>query len=224
AFIQRFLSDRLKRSEPHPDAWELAIIRDPKETRTKLASVAGDKYSYADLDNFSDLIGRTLQGAPEVSKIERRGVLSQTVYLDYSQDRLAAYGLRPSDLAKVLSARNIIAPGGTVETGQRRLTLIPSGQFHSVSSIGDVAISATSQGAPVYLRDLVQISRGYQAPAQYLNYYTWRDRNGQWQSSRSITLAIYMRDRKQIARFGQSVNSKLSELRQILPADLILAH
>ena len=33
-----------------------------------------------------------------------------------------------------------------------------------------------------------------------------------------------MRDRKQIARFGQSVNSKLSELRQILPADLILAH
>ena len=50
------------------------------------------------------------------------------------------------------------------------------------------------------------------------------DANGRWQRSRSITLAIYMRDRKQIARFGQSVNSKLSELRQILPADLILAH
>ena len=33
-----------------------------------------------------------------------------------------------------------------------------------------------------------------------------------------------MRDKKQIARFGQSVNSKLSELRRILPADLILAH
>ena len=33
-----------------------------------------------------------------------------------------------------------------------------------------------------------------------------------------------MRDKKQIARFGQSVNSKLSDLRQILPADLILAH
>ncbi|MGB7467677.1 MAG: efflux RND transporter permease subunit, partial [Candidatus Acidiferrum sp.] len=111
AFIQRFISERLKRSELHPDSWDPAIIRDPKETRTKLASVAGDKYSYAELDNFSDLIGRTLQGAPEVSKVERRGVLSQTIYLDYSQDRLAAYGLRPADLSKVLSARNIIAPG-----------------------------------------------------------------------------------------------------------------
>jgi len=224
AFSRRFFSEQLKRSELHPDAWAPAVIRDPKETRTKLASVAGDKYSYAELDNFSDLIGRTLQGAPEVSKVERRGVLPQTVYLDYSQDRLAAYGLRPADLSKVLAARNIIAPGGTVETGERRVTLIPSGQFNTPRSIGDVAISTTSEGAPVYLRDLVQISRGYQAPAQYLNYYTWRDANGHWQRSRAITLAIYMRDRKQIARFGQSVNLKLSQLRQILPADLILAH
>src|SRR5246500_4673321 len=135
AFIRQFMAERLKRSELHPDVWDPAIIRDPKETRTKLASVAGDKYSYADLDNFSDLIGRTLQGAPEVSKIERRGVLSQTVYLDYSQDRLAAYRPRPADLSKVLSARNIIAPGGTVETGERRVTLIPSGLFDSTKSI-----------------------------------------------------------------------------------------
>ena len=224
AFIQHFISERLKRSELHPDAWDPAIIRDPSETRTKLSAVAGDKYSYAELDNFSDLIGRTVQGAPEVSKVERRGVLSQTVYLDYSQDRLAAYGLRPADLANVLSARNIIAPGGTVETGERRVTLIPSGQFNTTRSIGDVAVSTTSAGAPVYLRDLVQISRGYQAPAQYLNYYTWRDQNGHWQRSRAITLAIYMRDKKQIARFGESVNLKLSQLHQILPADLILAH
>ena len=224
AFIQRFISERLKRSEFHPDAWDAAIIRDPSETRTKLSAVAGDKYSYAELDNFSDLIGRTVQGAPEVSKVERRGVLSQTVYLDYSQDRLAAYGLRPADLANVLSARNIIAPGGTVETGERRVTLIPSGQFNTTKSIGDVAVSTTSAGAPVYLRDLVQISRGYQAPAQYLNYYTWRDQNGHWQRSRAITLAIYMRDKKQIARFGESVNLKLSQLHKILPPDLILAH
>jgi multidrug efflux pump subunit AcrB len=224
AFIHRFLAERLKRSELHPDAWEPAIIRNPSDTRTKLAEVAGDKYSYAQLDDFSDLIGRTLLGAREVSKVERRGVLSQTVYLDYSQDRLAAYGLRPTDLAKVLSARNIIAPGGTVEIGERRVILTPSGQFDTAKSIGDVAVSTTSQGTPVYLRDLVQIGRGYQAPATYLNYYTWRDPGGHWQRSRAITLAIYMRDGKQIARFGQSVNAKLSDLRQILPADLILAH
>src|ERR1700751_1746128 len=46
AFIQQFISERLKRSELHPDVWEPVIIRDPDETRMKLAKVAGDKYSY----------------------------------------------------------------------------------------------------------------------------------------------------------------------------------
>ena len=225
SFIQKFTSQQLKQSELHPDAWDPVVIRDPVETREKLAQVAGDKYSYAELDDFADLIGRTVQGAPEVTKVESRGVLPETIYLEYSQDRLAAYGLRPGDLSKLISARNIIAPAGAFETGDRRVILNPSGEFNTVRSIGDVAVSTTSTtGAPVYLRDLVEISRGYQSPAQYLNYYTWQDAHHQWHRSRAITLAIYMRDKQQIARFGQSVDLKLAQLRKILPPDLIVAH
>jgi multidrug efflux pump subunit AcrB len=223
-FIQTFFETRLQRSDLHPDAWEPIIIRDPQETREQLANVAGDKYSYADLDDFSDLIARTVLGAPETSKVERRGVLPQAVYLEYSQDRLAAYGLQPAALGSVLSARNIIAPGGAFETGQEQVILNPSGQFQNINAIGDVAVSTSSVGAPVYLRDLVEISRGYQSPAQYLNYYTWEDPKGQWQRSRAVTLAIYMRDQRQIATFGQSVDQKLAQLRKILPPDLIIAH
>jgi len=223
-FIQAFFQKQLQRSELHPDAWDPIIIRDPHETPERLAKVAGDKYSYADLDDFSDLIARTVQGAPETSKVERRGVLPQVVYLEYSQDRLAAYGLQPAALRSVLSARNIIAPGGAFEAGQRQVILNPSGQFESISAIGNVAVSASSTGAPVYLRDLVEISRGYQSPAQYLNYYTWQDPKGEWQRSRSVTLAIYMRDQQQIATFGESIDQKLAQLNKILPPDLIIAH
>src|SRR5713101_2318689 len=224
SFIEAFFHKQLQRSELHPDAWEPVIIRDPQETPERLAKVAGDKYSYADLDDFSDLIARTVQGAPETSKVERRGVLPQVVYLEYSQARLAAYGLQPAALGSVLSARNIIAPGGAVETGQQKVILNSSGQFENIDAIGNVAVSASSTGAPVYLRDLVEISRGYQSPAQYLNYYTWEDPKGQWQRSRSVTLAIYMRDQRQIATFGESVDRKLAQLNKILPPDLIIAH
>jgi multidrug efflux pump len=223
-FIQTFFQMQLQRSELHPDAWEPIIIRDSQETRERLAKVAGDKYSYADLDDFSDLIARTVQGAPETSKVERRGVLPQTVYLEYSEARLAAYGLQPASLGNVLSARNIIAPGGAFETGQQQIILNPSGQFENIDAIGNVVVSASSTGAPIYLRDLVEISRGYQSPAQYLNYYTWEDPQGQWQRSRSVTLAIYMRDQRQIAVFGQSVDEKLAQINKILPRDLIIAH
>src|SRR5437773_1084659 len=223
-FVETFFQKQLQRSDLHPDGWTPVIIRDPRDVRAKLTDVAGDKYSYADLDNFSDLIGRTGQGAPETSKVERRGLLPQVVYLEYSQDRLAEYGLQPAALGQVLRARNIIAPGGAFETGQRQILINPSGQFESRDAIGEVAVAKTSTGAPVYLRDLVKIFPGYQAPATYLNYYTWQDPTGQWQRSRAVTLAIYMRDQQQIANFGQSVDEKLSQLKQILPTDLIIAH
>src|SRR5258707_6577899 len=175
AFILQFFTNQIQRSELHPDAWNPVILRDPAETREKLSEVAGDKYSYAELDDFSDLIARTVQGAPETSKVERSGVQQQTIYLEFSQDRLAAYGLQPAGLVKPIQAHNIIAPGGVFETGQREITLTPSGQFENPKAIGDSVVTTTAVGAPVYLRDLVDISRGYQSPANYLNYYTWRD-------------------------------------------------
>jgi multidrug efflux pump subunit AcrB len=224
AFIQQFFTNELQRSELHPDAWTPIIIHDPAETREKLSEVAGDKYSYAELDDFSDLIARTVQGAPETSKVERRGVQQQTIYLEFSQDRLAAYGLQPADLSKLIQAHNIIAPGGVFETGQREITLTPSGQFENPKAIGESVVTTTAAGAPVYLRDLVDISRGYQSPANYLNYYTWRDADGQWRRSRAVTVAIYMRDQKQIAKFGESIDAKLAQLHRILPADLITIH
>jgi multidrug efflux pump subunit AcrB len=224
SFLRTFFQTQLQRSDLHPDAWDPIIVRDPQDTREQLAEVVGDKYSYADLDDFSDLIARTVQGAPETSKVERRGVLPRAVYLEYSQDRLAAYGLQPAALGSVLSARNIIAPGGAFETGRQQVILNPSGQFQDLNAIGDVAVSASSVGAPVYLRDLVEISRGYQSPAQYVNYYTWEDPKGHWLRSRAVTLAIYMRDQRQIATFGQSVDRKLAQLKKILPPDLIIAH
>jgi multidrug efflux pump subunit AcrB len=224
AFIQQFFANQVQRSELHPDAWSPIIVHDPAETREKLSQVAGDKYSYAELDDFSDLIARTLQGAPETSKVERRGVQQQTIYLEFSQDRLAAYGLQPFDLSTLIQAHNIIAPGGVFETGQRVITLTPSGQFQSPKAIGDSVVTTTAAGAPVYLRDLVDISRGYQSPANYLNYYTWRDADGHWRRSRAVTIAIYMRDQKQIAKFGRSIDAKLAQLHRILPPDLITVH
>lgn len=223
AWAERFLAERLHRSEFHPDAWKPAYIRDPAETEARLRAVAGDKYSYADLDNFTELIERTLHGAAEVSKVDRKGVLPEVVYLNYSQQRLAEYGLQGTDLKGLLYARNTTMPGGVLEVGPKNLTIDPSGRFEDEKAIGEVIVGTSSLShAPVYLRDLVDILRGYQGPARYLNYFTWRDSQGQWQRSRAVTVAVQMREGEQIDKFGKSVDAKLAAVRSLLPDDLVV--
>jgi multidrug efflux pump subunit AcrB len=222
-FLAQYIATRLQASEFDPEVSPPVVIRDVSETRAKLASVAGSKYSYAQLDDFTDLIGRTLLGVTQTSRVERKGVLPQAVYLDYSQQRLAAYGFEAGDLSRILNARNIVLPGGSLEAGGRDIQIDPSGQFDNARSIGNVVVGQVGPGAPVYLRDLVEISRGYQTPATYLNFYSWTDKSGAPHRSRAITLAVYMRSGEQIQKFGASVDQKLAQVRATLPPDLIIA-
>jgi multidrug efflux pump subunit AcrB len=218
------IQERLHRSEIHPDAWQGAIIRNPADTEARLAEVAGEKYSYRELDDYTDLIQRTLQGAPEVSKVSRSGVLPEQIYLDYSQQRLAQYGYDPSKLKDILGAQNITLPAGSLEVGSKDLTINPSGLFPDPAAIGNVIIGVSTSNSPVYLRDLVDISRAYKSPPTFLNYLTWRDAENHWTRSRAITLAINMRDGKQINAFGEHVTEKLAGIKGYLPDDLILVH
>ncbi|HEY6298651.1 MAG TPA: efflux RND transporter permease subunit, partial [Candidatus Binatus sp.] len=206
-----------------PDLWQPVVIRNPEDAQARLDTVAGDKYSFRELDDFTDLIKRGLTGVPQVSKILISGDLPRWINLEYSQFKLASYGITPSKIAQVLAARNIVSPGGELETNGRNLIVLPSGEFRNEKDIGDVIVGKSATGTPLYLRDLVTITSGYQDPARYLNYYTVRDSAGGWQTHRAITSAVQMRSGEQIHAFGENVDHQLALLRQQLPSDLIMA-
>lgn len=221
AYGNKYIREQLHASEFHPDAWGF-IVKDPNDTEREIAKVAGNKYSYRELDDFTDLIQKTLQAVPQVSKIDRSGVLGEQVYLEYSQERLASYGLQPSKIQEVLNARNITVSGGIMEAGNRNLTILPSGEFKNEGEIGGVLVP-TNIGKPVYLRDLVEIERNYENPPRFLNYFIRKNERGDWQRSPAITLAIQMRPGEQIGNFGKAVDAALKTIRQSLPEDLIIA-
>jgi multidrug efflux pump subunit AcrB len=221
--LQNFAEDNIRSDQVHPDLWKPIVVRDPNETARLLATVAGDKYSYREMDNFTDFIERQLKLIPLVSKVERVGVLAEQVYLTFSRDRLAAYGLSPVAFTTALRARNITASGGEINAGGKNIAVIPGGEFRSVDEIGSVAVGTAPGGAPIYIRDVADVHREYESPPRYLNQYTRRSDGNSWETTRSITLSVQMRKGEQIGIFGKLVDTKMEEIKRQVPADLALA-
>jgi len=223
-FVNRTIETELKASEAPPDLWPVIVVADPTELKSRLEESAIAKYSYRQLDDYSDLIRRTLEAVPAVSKVERSGVLNERIYLYFSQDRLASYGLQPSAIQNALSARNIPVAGGVIESDGKLISVEPTGEFQRVGEIGDVIVGSSHNGTPLYLRDAVQVSRTYESPPTYLNFYNYRDKEGNWQRARAVTLSVQMRSGEHIEKFARGVTVALDSLRDTLPHDLILAH
>ena len=119
AYGREFVEKRLQEYEFHPDAWGPIIIRDPESTGQRIAEEASDRYSYRQLDDYTDLIQRTLQRLPIVAKVQRAGVLPEQIYLEYSPQRVASFGLQPSKIKDVSECskcnRSRRHPGDTSE-------------------------------------------------------------------------------------------------------------
>jgi multidrug efflux pump subunit AcrB len=223
ALGQRFIHERLRASELHPDTWQPLIVRDLDHIEAQLAAAAGDKYTHRELKDYTDLIKRTLLAVPVVAKVQTAGVLPERIYLDYSQERLASYGIRTSKLSDILEARNITLPGGILEIGDKNMRIDPSGEFRNETEIGEVLLPVGEGHGSVYLRDVVDVVRAYESPARFLNFFSHRAPDGSWPRTRAVTLNIQMRAGQQIDKFGLAVDAALDDLKQRLPEDLVLA-
>ena len=225
-----FLADNYPQSQVHPDLWAPFIVRDPSETQKALAAVSGDKYSYRELDDFTDTMEKALlatarkgEDAPLVAKVSRSGILPERIYLIYSQERLASYGLKRQGLSNLFRERNLTVAGGELDAGSKRLFINPSGEFQTEEEIGGVSIGKTAYGTPLYLRDVADTVRDYESPARFLNFYNWQDTQGKWQRTRAITVVVQMGAGQQVSQFATAVDSTLEDLQSRLPKDLVIA-
>ena len=253
--IHAWQRDTIGTGMTHPDIWPGFLVQDLGELESLLrrhvqsSDHVVNRYSYRELRQFADLIQDRLKQSPNIGKVEQIGAQDEVIYLYYSGRRFSAFGLSPQLIIERLQQRNINLPGGRVELPQQNLVVQPSGEFRSEQDIGSVVMDVQN-GYPVYLRDLVDVVRGYEDPADVLNFRTTKvaaeplaqqrlpgdpplqelagiESSGEslagpyrLQTTRAITLAIRQVKGVQISRFGHDIDQALLSLRDMLPDDL----
>ncbi|MCR9219542.1 MAG: efflux RND transporter permease subunit [Alphaproteobacteria bacterium] len=152
-----------------------------------------------------------LSAAPLVARIDLYGVQAERVWLEMEPALLSQFGLTPASLVQAVRAQNIVLPGGAVDAEGLTIVVEPSGNFESVEDIRNVAIEAST--GLVYLRDLVEVRRGYVDPPERPALY-----NGE----PAVILGLSMVPGGNISELGADLRERLADLRAELPLGMAL--
>ena len=173
-----------------------------------ILTVTGDGFSYAEVKEVADQVRDLLLRIDLVAKVDIYGAQDERVFVEYNNARLAELGLSPLQLRNILQNRNIIIPGGNVNTGIERISLEPSGNFESVEDLGRTVITLPGRSDLVFLEDLATIYRGYVDPPT--TKLTTSGRSG-------LGLAISMREGGNLIVLGNEIRALVDQIRTAYP-------
>ena len=163
-----------------------------------------DEFGYAYLKDIAADVRDELLLIPEVAKVEIYGAQAERIFVEYNNARLSEIGLSPTQLALILSARNITAPGGAILTESERIVLEPSGNFESLEDLRSTVINLPGGSDLLLLSDIADVRRDYIDPPEAIMRTS---------GERSLGLAISLREGGNILALGDSVQARIDELR-----------
>lgn len=217
--LEAFRAQVMGDDRPHPDVWGPVLVTEPGEVRGALEGVAGARYSYRALDAYTALLRDELARHPEVTRVDRHGVVAERVHVLYSQQRLASFGLSPQQLGAALRTRNVSQAGGRIDAGGRALLVEPGGAFATVADLEEAIVGAAPSGHAVTVRDVAEVIRGYETPAPDTTWLTRRGSDG-WARTRGVSLAVQVRSGAQVTAVGEALDQLVDRVAERLPADL----
>ncbi|WP_250501196.1 efflux RND transporter permease subunit [Caballeronia sp. GAWG1-5s-s] len=171
-----------------------------------LYAVKGDGISQWELSDIAEDIKRRLLRVPMVKKVDVYGKQAKKVYVEFSNERLAALGITPLQIAESLRNQNAVEASGQIDTRTDRLMVRVSGQFNDLDDIRNVPIAAA--GRVIKLGDFTTVTRGYEDPPQYTIRH-----NGQ----QVLMLGIVMTDDGNIVELGKTLQGTIARVQSELP-------
>lgn len=175
--------------------------------------LTGDGFTPAELRWTARQLRDRFAQLPLVAKVDLYGDQTERIWLEMDPVLLNRLGLDPSAVVGELQRQNVIIPGGSVVATGMKIIIQPSGDFRSVEEIRNVSIPLPGDGGLVYLRDLLEVRRGYAEPPEAPALL-----NG----DPAVVLGISMVKDSNITELDRQIQALLPEVRAELPLGMTL--
>ena len=98
----------------------LGVYQTPLENESQIRPE--HRYSPRDLEVFADQVRDAIRLLPDVAKVNKYGVQDEAIYIETDLANWSQLRLTSSRLRQIIEARNIVSPGGSLDTESGKFT------------------------------------------------------------------------------------------------------
>ena len=171
------------------------------------------RYDESFISNYLDI-----NVIPEIKRVNGVGdvmemgdTYSMRIWLN--PERMAQYGLVPSDITAVLNEQNLEAPTGSLGENSGNVfqyTMKYSGRLESMSEFENIVVRANSDGSVLRLKDIAEVELGRES-------YSF---HGEIDGKPGVTMMVFQVAGSNATEVNAAVSAKIEELSEELPAGL----
>lgn len=172
-------------------------------------AVTGDGFSYEEKRKYAENIRRRLTGVEDVQKVELLGVQKQEIYVEMDQNKLASFGMRPSDVFAMLQQQGAMMPAGMIHTDSRNVAVRVEGLLDTVESLKELPIHVGERS--FHLGDVAKVTQMYADPETSLMYFNGKP---------AVGIAVSMAPGGNNLVLGKNLEKEIEKEKAELPAGL----
>lgn len=172
-------------------------------------AVTGDGFSYEEKRKYAENIRRRLTGVEDVQKVELLGVQKQEIYVEMDQNKLASFGMRPSDVFAMLQQQGAMLPAGMIHTDSRNVAIRVEGLLDTVESLKELPIHVGERS--FHLGDVASVTQMYADPETSLMYFNGKP---------AVGIAVSMAPGGNNLVLGTNLEKEIEKEKAELPAGL----
>lgn len=172
-------------------------------------AVTGDGFSYEEKRKYAENIRRRLTGVEDVQKVELLGVQKQEIYVEMDQNKLASFGMRPSDVFAMLQQQGAMMPAGMIHTDSRNVAIRVEGLLDTVESLKELPIHVGERS--FHLGDVASVTQMYADPETSLMYFNGKP---------AVGIAVSMAPGGNNLVLGKNLEREIEKEKSELPAGL----
>ncbi len=181
-----------------------------------LSPKPGAQYDDGQLRLVADHLLDDLRTISGVGNTQVIGGRSRQVRVTLDPLRIAGYGLSPLQIAQAITVSNKNLMAGDLEQGNRKLLLETGGFFSTAADVKN-AVVGVSNGRPVYLGDVAQVTDGFEETTRitrigFSDAYADHAKIGNGSERPAVTVALAKRQKLNAVKISDQILAKVEEL------------